>query len=608
MNRSTLAAWLLIISLSAGAQSAFDGAGAFVPLGAFAGTLMEHTKGGYHVHQDTSDLPDYLKESGSTVVLQISDGGAYHYAAGAWVAVSTPGGGSGSLQDAFDNGADIDLNGGQVSIVDIASDNRILKLQNDFWEITDTSEAVYSAVYAWLNTTRADVVVQRANGSMSFTRAGDQNFVVFQEEANTGKNAIIQTVGNGAATVTPPIEIKAVGAQAGTMMVLHPEGSVDAYYDNVKKLATTATGITVTGDIVANNIFDGLPSSLDQEAATSGQVLKWNGSAWAPASDIGGGTGDDWGAQVVVSDGTLSGTGITGSVLAVDTTVIGTKYDLSLKADAAHVHVEADISDLDHFTGADITGSEAAFTGWDKDTTNEIQSIQQVLNIGSSALIETDYVVTRRAGFQDVDGDTGMVAVGQYYNSYGIFLYKDHNSSDFNSMQFSKVDFVFDVSNISTHGRTKNQLSIEPHQSTVKKRIVYTDIDSVLYTPLTLIPKSYADAQVSILEDSLDVLRQKLLLPVVAVVADRALATTDAYKRLRNTTVTDYTLDIPVSLGVPNGTRIILQAWGSDIIVSPDATVLLNGVGTDMTVDGSGKYSAVVLEKVGALSWVISNL
>ena len=40
-------------------------------------------------------------------------------------------------------------------------------------------------------------------------------------------------------------------------------------------------------------------------------------------------------------------------------------------APTAHVHLEADISDLTHYTDADIDGTEAAFLNWDTDVTDD---------------------------------------------------------------------------------------------------------------------------------------------------------------------------------------------------------------------------------------------
>ncbi|HLK98140.1 MAG TPA: hypothetical protein VK364_10255, partial [Hymenobacter sp.] len=75
---------------------------------------------------------------------------------------------------------------------------------------------------------------------------------------------------------------------------------------------TAATNATLTG-----NGTTGTPLGIAQQGATSGQVLKWNGTTWTPSNDIGGGTGDNWGTQAVVSNATLTGTGVTGSALGL---------------------------------------------------------------------------------------------------------------------------------------------------------------------------------------------------------------------------------------------------------------------------------------------------
>jgi len=73
-----------------------------------------------------------------------------------------------------------------------------------------------------------------------------------------------------------------------------------------------ATNATLTGNGTPGNAL-----GIAQQGATSGQVLKWNGTTWAPANDVGGGTGDNWGTQVVQTDATLTGQGITGNTLKV---------------------------------------------------------------------------------------------------------------------------------------------------------------------------------------------------------------------------------------------------------------------------------------------------
>lgn len=66
------------------------------------------------------------------------------------------------------------------------------------------------------------------------------------------------------------------------------------------------TNSTIAGDGTANNRL-----SISQQGATNGQVLKWNGTSWVPATDnTGGGVGDNWGNQVVQTQSSLSGNGL----------------------------------------------------------------------------------------------------------------------------------------------------------------------------------------------------------------------------------------------------------------------------------------------------------
>lgn len=67
-------------------------------------------------------------------------------------------------------------------------------------------------------------------------------------------------------------------------------------------------------DMEINDLKD-----INTAGANNGQVLKWNSSTgqWEPANDVGGGSGDNWGSQVAQTDATISGNGTTASPLGL---------------------------------------------------------------------------------------------------------------------------------------------------------------------------------------------------------------------------------------------------------------------------------------------------
>ncbi|MCC6410659.1 MAG: tail fiber domain-containing protein [Saprospiraceae bacterium] len=78
------------------------------------------------------------------------------------------------------------------------------------------------------------------------------------------------------------------------------------------ELANNAVGTTN----VINGAITG--AKINNMGAANGQVLKWNGTTWAPANDnAGGGTGDNWGTQTATTNLTLSGNGTPGSPLGI---------------------------------------------------------------------------------------------------------------------------------------------------------------------------------------------------------------------------------------------------------------------------------------------------
>lgn len=86
---------LIFLSLSLGAQVKIGTGGDIEPVGSFAAMKMAVIEGGYHVLDDTTDLPDYLKPS--AVVLQLSDTTVYFFDSPNWVEI--PGGSGGTPYD-----------------------------------------------------------------------------------------------------------------------------------------------------------------------------------------------------------------------------------------------------------------------------------------------------------------------------------------------------------------------------------------------------------------------------------------------------------------------------------------------------------------------------
>ena len=75
---------------------------------------------------------------------------------------------------------------------------------------------------------------------------------------------------------------------------------------------TASTNSTISGNGA------GTPLGIAQQGAASGQVLKWNGTSWVPSTDlVGAAGGDNWGTQTVVTNSTLTGGGTFASPLGL---------------------------------------------------------------------------------------------------------------------------------------------------------------------------------------------------------------------------------------------------------------------------------------------------
>lgn len=160
---------------------------------------------------------------------------------------------------------------------------------------------------------------------------------------------------------------------------------------NVVLLAGTQTLTNKTINGLDNTITNIGLGSLAQGGATTGQVIKWNGSAWAPAADaIGGGITDgDYGDIVVTS---------TGALLSIKSLAVSTAKLAALAV------TDAKINDV---AWTKITGKPTTIAGYG--------ITDGVTLTGSQTLTNKTLVSPVIANGGDLTGDT------YYRNASGLF-------------------------------------------------------------------------------------------------------------------------------------------------------------------------------------------
>ncbi len=139
-------------------------------------------------------------------------------------------------------------------------------------------------------------------------------------------------------------------------------------------LTAVTTNATLTGNGTA-----GTPLAIAQQGATSGQVLKWNGSAWLPATDAGttytAGTGIDITGTTISNTGDLSNTNELQTISAATNIVTLSGGGGTVTIAGAGINTVATASNTITVTGTEVDGS----------TTNEIQTVSR--NVATNNIV-----------------------------------------------------------------------------------------------------------------------------------------------------------------------------------------------------------------------------
>ena len=153
------------------------------------------------------------------------------------------------------------------------------------------------------------------------------------------QTASTNTTLSGNGTASDPLGIASQGASNGQILKWNGTNWVprnDSLGSDNWGSQIANTNSTLTGDGTSTN-----PLGLAAQGASAGQVLRWNGTAWVPATLSGSGTGDDWGIQTVVNNGSLVGNGTSGSKLGVDSAWIAKKINQSPVKDSITILVNS---------------------------------------------------------------------------------------------------------------------------------------------------------------------------------------------------------------------------------------------------------------------------
>jgi hypothetical protein len=237
-------------------------------------------------------------------------------------------------------GSNLSISGGDLSANDTSGYNLAFAISGDTLRITDADGFLFVDLSAYLDNTDTSgfntslyisgdtLYIQDDNSTKAVSLAPYINTDTDNQNLSYAPATGVMSISGGTGDTIPVM----LGATAGTDgergLVGKPSAGDEAKFWRADGTwANPSTGgdnwgtqvVQVTARLSGNGT-GGSPLDIAQQGATSGQVLKWNGSTWTPAND--NDTAAD-GSETVVTAGTgigVSGSGTSGSPYVVSNT------------------------------------------------------------------------------------------------------------------------------------------------------------------------------------------------------------------------------------------------------------------------------------------------
>jgi hypothetical protein len=178
-----------------------------------------------------------------------------------------------------------------INIGSSANDGTGDPLRTAFDKVNDNFNELYSATGAGsgqnISISGQSIISDNSNGNIQLDPNGTGEIVFLGNTSHgdsikaqfgdaddlqiyhDGGNSLIDDVGTGALVLRSDTEIRILKRTGNEYMVVAtPDGAVSVYYDNSKKIETTAAGVDVTGDLNVDTINTG-GDTLSVSASTT---------------------------------------------------------------------------------------------------------------------------------------------------------------------------------------------------------------------------------------------------------------------------------------------------------------------------------------------------